>query len=204
MLRWNFRQSGKRRERALSPYTTPRGELAVNSGRKGGIHQLVREKMLAGQPFRYHVVSDSMSPVFRTGDRILVVPGPVAAFRAGDIVLVFHRDGAVTHRLMSAPDTRGSMCLVTKGDRALAADQPWPLENVCGRVVAVDRGARSLVLQGSRWHSLVGRILVWEWRCLSGMQNRLARRILHWCCGRGVHTLTRLAWFATKAACGGG
>jgi signal peptidase I len=170
--------------------------------RKVEIHQLVRDEMLGCHSFRCHVESDSMAPIFRTGDLILVAPGPVEALSAGDIVQVHHRDVVVTHRLMSSRCLPGCTRLITKGDRALIADQPWSAENVSGRVVAVDRGDRSLVLENSWWHALVGRVLIWEWRNLSGFGNSSVQRVVHWCCRLGVSVLVKLAWFAVEIKAG--
>jgi signal peptidase I len=169
-------------------------EAEVNAGRAAEIHCLVRGEMLSGQPFRCHVTGDSMSPLFRTGDRVLVDPDPGAPLRAGDIVQVSYQGDVVTHRLMVSPHMPENTFVITKGDRALAADQPYPVAAVTGRVVGVDRRNRTLVLDGSPWQALAARILVWEWRCLSEMKNDLVRRVLHWCCGRGVRALTNLAW----------
>jgi hypothetical protein len=175
----------------------------TTGGREAEIQQLVRGQMLADQPFRCRVMSDSMSPILRTGDRILVVPGAVETLSAGDIVQVFYHDRVVTHRLMLSVAQTAYRCLVTKGDRGLEPDHPWPLVSVSGRVVAVDRGDRTLALD-SLWHTWVGRMRVLEWRCISGLRISVVRSIVHWCCSLGVGVLARFAWFAvgTRARSG--
>lgn len=166
------------------------------------IHQLVRGEMLSERSFRCLVQGDSMSPVLRSGDLILVVPRPSDMLRPGDIVQVCDEHQVVTHRLLAIKTGAGSESATTKGDRAILPDQVWVLNNIVGRIESVERGEKSMVISYNRWHLWIGRVLLFEWRCLSRFNSKSARRIVHHLSLLVVWFLTRLAWSTARTSVG--
>jgi signal peptidase I len=81
------------------------------------------------------VVSDSMAPLFRAGDLIIVKKEP---FAVGDVVMFARGDSLVMHRLVEHPSEDTWR---TRGD-ANASDDPWTIsgEDIRGVVVASIRG----------------------------------------------------------------
>jgi signal peptidase I len=73
------------------------------------------------------VLSGSMEPVFEPGDLLVVVPEPLTAVRAGQ-VLSFHApipgDRVETHRVVRVINPGPHPVIVTKGD-ANSAPDPW-------------------------------------------------------------------------------
>jgi hypothetical protein len=76
----------------------------------------------------------SMSPALRDGDRLTVAP-VAGELAVGDIVLMRWRGDLVTHRVIALADGKA----VTRGDACCTADPPLPVDEILGRVVAVQR-----------------------------------------------------------------
>jgi signal peptidase len=116
---------------------------------------------------------ESMSPLFRPGDRILFDPCRIENLRRGDVI-IFNAPGQeerVVHRVF----TIGSSGIRTKGDANLSRDS-WELrqEDIIGRAVTLERGSKITPVTGGLAGHLAARIL--------GMIRRLDHRsswVLH-------------------------
>jgi hypothetical protein len=84
--------------------------------------------------------------------------------RAGDILLYRHGRGAIAHRVVHEASSRGGRpILILRGDAADCCDSPIELNQVLGRVVAVERRGR-VVRFGLRtriWSPVLARALRW-------------------------------------------
>lgn len=84
------------------------------------------------------VQSDSMVPVFRRGDALIVAPVILAQMSPGQVIS-YHsphdNDVIVSHRLLAVDTTTGRM--TTSGDALGSLDQPVTSDRVVGRAVAV-------------------------------------------------------------------
>jgi len=116
--------------------------------------ELVREELAQGGLIRLRVAGHSMAPLVERGDLVLVQRANLEDLRQGDLVLVEQGGDFLVHRLV-ASDTHG---VRTKGDNASYADQPLPPHDILGRVVAVEKGGRTIELDRGRW-PLVNRLL---------------------------------------------
>ncbi len=90
---------------------------------------------------------ESMSPLFRPGDRILFDPCRIEDLRRGDVI-IFNAPGQedrVVHRIVST----GLTGIRTKGDANLSTDS-WELRqaDIIGRAVCVERGNRTIPVAG--------------------------------------------------------
>jgi len=168
------------------------------AGRERAIQAIVREGLAAGHTFRPRVISGSMSPFICIDDRVQVRPVELGALRPGDIVVLASPDGAlVTHRYIHFSQEGDEVQLLTKGDRPLALDSPWPAAALVGRVEAIDRGNRQLPIHwgwGRRMHRLLAILTLWEWRLISHLPGRLARRVFHKGVGWLARFIAALAW----------
>jgi signal peptidase I len=114
-------------------------------------------------PLRLHVISDSMRPLLKSGDGVVVQPIEPAAGRVGDVLVVQRGAELVTHRLI---DVTGESW-VLRGDNAIFADAPVARNDCIGRVIAIERGARRTDLTQPPWPSLndrLGRLGRAHWR----------------------------------------
>ncbi len=99
---------------------------------------------------RLNVVSESMQPLLRRGDRVVVQPIAPHALRPGLVVVVQRGDEWITHRLV-AIDAQGWH---TQGDNARYADEAVTAEDIVGRVIAIERGRQTIDLQAPRWGAI--------------------------------------------------
>lgn len=112
---------------------------------------LIREEMARGIPFRFRVISSSMAPMIRVGDRVAVSKVGVDDLRRGDIVLYTLDDVFRIHRLLSVQRQGSVTWLLTKGDNALDTDRLWNEEQLLGKVVSIERGGQRIALGSRRW-----------------------------------------------------
>ena len=105
-----------------------------------------------GQTVWVTVKGDSMRPLIRFGDQVLIEP--VDSPRLGDIVTFYETSTLCTHRVIGRVNKAGQLFLLTKGDFCGQRDQPIPVESIIGKVTAIQRSDRKLVIDGSFWRLL--------------------------------------------------
>ncbi len=153
-------------------------------------------------PLRLKVTSDSMRPLLRAGDEVVVQPIDPRTLRPGDVLVVRHGGEWITHRLV-AVDERGWH---TRGDNTRYADEPASAAGIVGRVIAIERGAQTIDLQQPRWRTIdrrINRVQRMQLRVLaagplrviggtrsSGIQRSLAA-LINWPFQLAVRLLTR-------------
>lgn len=108
--------------------------------------EMLRESLRQGQTPRLTVSSNSMAPLLRRDDQITLEAVTVGALRIGDIITVASVSQVMTHRFWGVTDDSGQVCLLTRGDRPLVFDAPWPAEALIGRVNGRLRHNRHLSL----------------------------------------------------------
>lgn len=102
------------------------------------VDELWAEAIGAGNPVSLTVASDSMFPLIRTGDRILVAPFPAGEGpRVGDIVLFRTHDGWLVHRIIGGGSGTGAFYL-QKGDAGHHSHEVGR-DSIAGRIVRIDR-----------------------------------------------------------------
>ncbi len=132
---------------------------------------------------RLQVISDSMRPLLKSGDEVLVQPIEPAAGHIGDVLVVQRGAELITHRLIDATGESW----VLRGDNAIFADAPVARNDCIGRVIAIERDARRTDLTQPPWPSLndrLGRLGRAHWR-----MTRLLRLS-----GSSPRWLIKLAW----------
>ena len=114
-----------------------------------------------GRTIKFSAPGGSMRPTIRGGEVIHVEPVRPAAIAAGDIILFHQGTRIVAHRVVRVAQSGGVRAFLTRGDAAFAAD-PWVVAGaVMGRVIAVERGGRTvdLAAAGSVWSGRLGRCM---------------------------------------------
>ncbi len=158
--------------------------------RERAIRELLHSELAAGQVIRSQVVTDSMSPLIQAGDWVTVASVHASQLRPGDVIVLATADSStITHRYLGRERGAGRR-LLTKGDRALVADPPWPEDVLLGRVTAVERGGRRL-----GWpNRLAAGIALWDWRLVNRLPAALPRRAVHKGMGWILAAVAAAAW----------
>jgi signal peptidase I len=118
---------------------------------------LVDESITEGEIIRLNVTSNSMYPLIRKGDFVIVQATPANNLSMGTII-VFRRDGElITHRFLK--DDAGTV--LTKGDNSLLPDAPVNKGAILGKVIQINRDNYQYSLDGNRAKriaTLIGRM----------------------------------------------
>lgn len=115
---------------------------------------LMRQSGQTGAATRLSVTGTSMLPLLRPGDAVWLLAIDPALLRPGDLVLIRQQGVWLTHRLIAA----GAAIWQTKGDNNRLADPPVAAQEIEGRIVALERGGRSIDLRRHPW-PVAGRLL---------------------------------------------
>lgn len=118
---------------------------------------------------RFQARGGSMAPFIRNGDILLIQP--VNKVRRGDVILCHLGNGRVlAHRVVKVIRDCGQAALLIQGDALQYPDGVISLKSVLGRVAAVERGGRRIVLDAGSWR-LAGLL----WVILSPFSRRMYR-----------------------------
>lgn len=140
----------------------------------------------AGEQHFIPITGNSMLPLIRDGDHVLVAHG-CAGVRRGDVVVFRRESRLIAHRVLriyggdALEMGKGHRpSFVTKGDHAPQFDSPLSADEIVGRVLAVERGSRYMSLDTAAW-----RVLGWlmavstlAWTKLYGWSRDLKQRFL--------------------------
>jgi signal peptidase I len=135
-----------------------------------------------GDLLRLKVISDSMSPLLKPGDFVIVKWCSPESLRRGDLVVTKRDSEWITHRLVKV-DEHGWH---TKGDRCRLADPAVGGQEIQGVVTARERRGKLHGLQASHWgviNRMLGRLGWWEAfgnSPLVTLPARVLRRVLLW------------------------
>ena len=103
-------------------------------------------------PTRIQLGGNSMAPLIRRRkDYVNIIPVS-DGLETGDIVLIadFSKDRYVLHRVWELEDTR----VLTWGDNSTKPDGWFPMEQIWGKVILIERGSRKIKpdpKKGKRW-----------------------------------------------------
>lgn len=107
---------------------------------------LLRRSLERGETPRLEISSNSMSPLLRRGDKILLEAITPEQLKSGDIITLVWPESLVTHRYWAKEGEPHAPRMLTRGDRPLVFDKPWPTEALIGRVNGRFRNGRTLSL----------------------------------------------------------
>lgn len=121
--------------------------------------ELLQQGMEAGKLPYVTVTSNSMAPLLKAGDQVALQRVPAESLRPGDIIMVQTTADLMTHRFWQQWQQNGQHYLLTRGDRLMQFDSPWPVARLIGRVVARRRGQRRLELDSGPGNWLNRRLM---------------------------------------------
>jgi signal peptidase I len=138
------------------------------------VHETLSNGLKKGLPIRVAVRTESMSPLVRPGDEVVVHPASPSQIRVGDIVLLDGGRDWVAHRYLGRRRQGGQSWLMTRGDRVRRLDAPVPPEALLGRITAVERAGCTIPIRRSLRRRIRGTIALIEVTILE-----MLRRLKH-------------------------
>lgn len=131
--------------------------------------------------FWVRIVSWSMVPLVKKGDRLLIKKVTPSILRPGDIICFKRGSFLVTHRIYSISEKpNGKQVFVTKPDSKDKLDLPISSKDILGKVVVLQRRSKNFDL-GRKIFKIWGMILITSHRLypsLSVLINKLVLKIL--------------------------
>lgn len=144
---------------------------------ENALNDCLCEYLLKGDVCRFKVASESMRPLLRAGDTIVVEQWPAQDVHCGDI-LVFMSNGEIcTHRCLRVFKTADRITYLTKGDAALQVDEIVDSDDLIGKVTVIERGPWRLQLPQTV-DQVIGMIMYGIWRlyeCLRRIKRVVVR-----------------------------
>jgi len=131
---------------------------------------ILQDSLAKGQTPRLTVTSNSMAPLFRADDQIVLEAAQPEQLHSDDIVTIIDSNGLVTHRIWARHD-KG---FITRGDHALNFDEIYPPEVILGRVVGRTHKQHTLSFQtglGQWLDQYLATLSHREYRWLTGSQE---------------------------------
>lgn len=110
---------------------------------------------------RIEIAGDSMLPLIRDGDSVLI-EHCADSIRRGEIVVFWHSGAMAAHRVLHVQHDSAGPRFLTKGDHAWQPDPGFGSERVVGRVLGVDRAGRYLALDTRVWRTLGKLVAIWS------------------------------------------
>ena len=102
-------------------------------------NDLICDHLRAGRSLCFTMSTSSMRPALAPGDKVLVSAALPDELRPGDIVVRKVANARIAHRLIGSYTSGNEIHLITKGDNALKADDPWQATQLVGKVIAIER-----------------------------------------------------------------
>ena len=105
------------------------------------------------------VSSNSMAPLLRQGDKIIIVDTQWVSLQTGDIVVMQAKQDLIAHRYWGSQQANEEYLLITRGDRLASFDPLMPESFLVGRVAGRVRNQRAISLSKAPG-STVNRLLL--------------------------------------------
>jgi len=151
--------------------------------RDSGLFAEVMEQALtSGTLVRFRAEGSSMHPTIRDGEVITAAPVAVSDVVRGDIVLCRHGGRVLAHRVVAIGARGRDTHFALRGDGHAAADELIGADAIVARIVAVERGGRTIAVPGA------GGWLTRRLRAACAPVKRLVARAIHGCTSSRART----------------
>ena len=112
-----------------------------------------------GNSIRFQAKGWSMRPFIRDGDFIVVNPVKSSSIRKGDIVFYSNAENKIiVHRIIRKYKKNDRIIVLIKADATLSPPEKMDIQNVLGKVVAIERNGRKKRLD-TKLHQIIGLFL---------------------------------------------
>jgi signal peptidase I len=144
---------------------------------------LVNERLRAGKTACFVISTSSMRPALAPGDKVFVRAARADDLRMGDIIIRSFAGALIAHRLIGRAASGNADELMTKGDNALIADDPWQPAHLVGSVIAMERAGqkKSASFARARLGGLGVALLSRSQLSANRIRSRILRRIAMKC-----------------------
>ena len=117
--------------------------------RDSGLFAEVMEHALAsGTLVQFRAEGRSMHPTIRDGETITAAPVAIADVVRGDVLLCRHGGRVLAHRIVSIAGQGRARQFELRGDSQFASHARVAGDDIVARIVAVERGGRSIAVPG--------------------------------------------------------
>jgi len=131
---------------------------------EGFFAELSADLLHHGHSVRFRAKGESMHPTIREGEAITVEPVKPSDVRFADIILYRAEKAVIAHRVVGRRNINGTVrTFLVRGDAVKDHDKPVADDQVLGKVVSVERGGRTIVMDrrtAKIWH--LGRLFVYR------------------------------------------
>ena len=111
--------------------------------READLLELSKDIFRKGKSIRFQAKGWSMRPFIRDGDFIVVSPIKNSSIKTGDVVFYLTTENKVmVHRVIRKHKKGNRMIMFIKGDATFSSPEKVEMQNVLGKVVAVERNGR--------------------------------------------------------------
>ncbi len=118
--------------------------------------KLSRDILEKGKSIRFQAKGWSMRPFIRDGDFIVVSPVKSSSIRKGDVVFYPNAENKIiVHRIIRKYKQKGRMTVLIKGDASFSSPEKMDIQNVLGKVIAIERNGRKKRLD-TKLYQIIG------------------------------------------------
>lgn len=109
---------------------------------------IIKEVMAReGSAIRLCARGDSMGPLIKEGDIVVIRPITFKEIKIGDIAVFGVKGKLCAHRLIMKRGKGDRHLLITKSDRTFTADAPFRHKDLFGKIYHIQKGALTLDLE---------------------------------------------------------
>ncbi|MFH1622636.1 MAG: nucleotidyltransferase family protein [Candidatus Omnitrophota bacterium] len=112
---------------------------------------LLKQALEGNRTMSFLVISDSMSPLIKYGDTVIVAQASKNNLSSADIVLYQSGDKIIVHRFLYWLDEQ-RLCI--KADIGWKTDRPVAKENLIAKVITIERKNIKIDLRQKKWKSV--------------------------------------------------
>jgi signal peptidase I len=128
----------------------------------GMLPEMWQEACHQGSRLSFRMVSGSMEPLIRVGDRVRVTKAEPSRLRIGDIVAFRDGQNVIVHRIIGTSRANGQLTFHHRGDDS-AASGKFAANNLIGKVYAIEKDECEIPNDTPKYE-LTNRILGWRLR----------------------------------------
>jgi signal peptidase I len=138
---------------------------------------LIKEGLAKGLGSEFQIISNSMHPVLKIGDKIKIKKASLKDLICGDIVIYKLNGRLIAHRFLYLKDEKSFIC---RGDNISIIDQPVANDSLIGKVTSIANKNYRINLETKIWRITsrsLGKAFSLE---ASGLNKNALKKLLHY------------------------